>query len=264
MTHEPFLKLDEELMFVICAGMFRSGSTWQYQVAGEILATAGRRAVGLGYLNPHDFDCYLEAPRVAGTFGVLKTHELHPTFPALLRDGKAKGLYSFRDLRDVVYSMAHQLGCSFTEVIHEFRVIDRALAADRFWRAQPNVLLQRYKDWMADNAAQVRGIAAILGVQLSDRDVTSISEKYSLPENRKRTADLARRLEQLGRALDDPVTASLTDRRSLLHHNHIRQARIGHWRDLATDDEKQVLAELCGPWLIQHGYETDYEWARAG
>src|SRR5205085_11791695 len=36
-----------------------------------------------------------------------------PLFDQLLRDGAAVGLYSYRDLRDVAYSMAHKLNKDF-------------------------------------------------------------------------------------------------------------------------------------------------------
>ena len=52
----------------------------------------------------------------------------------------------------------------------------------------------------------------------------------------------------------------LHDEHSELHWNHIRQGRVGGWRDEATPRQLAELARLCGGWLVRNGYEHDAHW----
>src|SRR5262249_46537022 len=128
-------------MDVFCVGMYRSGSTWQYDVACHLLERH-RGAKRLGFVPA---DQYTPQPPHDSTWRVLKTHDADERFAAALNDGRAVALYSYRDLRDVCYSLMYKFRASFEDVVERQQLLHRCLANDAFWRAQPNLLWQRYE-----------------------------------------------------------------------------------------------------------------------
>ena len=251
-------------MLIVCAGMFRSGSTWQYQVACELVRRAGRPATPLGFLEGVPLAAFLDGPRDPAVCYLYKTHAPDPVH-RLLPPAEFRVLYSYRDLRDVAYSMAHKFAADFWETVRDKQIIDVCLAADAFWRAIPGAFVQRYESWAGDGLPFVRNIAAHLAIDLPDADLAAVAAEFALDRNQARTADLAERLTADGVDLADRANALRHDPASLLHWNHIRNGTVGGWRAAATPDERVFLAAACGDWLVANGYEPDRSWAdRAG
>jgi hypothetical protein len=176
-------------------------------------------------------------------------------------DAGAVVLYSYRDLRDVAYSMAHKLGVSFWEAVRDYDILGVCQRNDAAWTAQPNVLQMRYEDMVRHPAAAVSAIAKRLGVALHDDQAAEIAERFSLENNRQRTDRLAEELRRSGVDLSDRVNAFRHDPVTLLHWNHLRDGRVQGWRDAAGPAEIAELARRCGDWLKVRGYESDDRWA---
>jgi hypothetical protein len=251
-------------MVVLCAGMFRSGSTWQYQVTVELAQRSGRpfRAHGMphqklvpGLVGDHAGD---------GVLHIIKTHTPDVIIREYLDHDGVRVLFSERDFRDVVYSMMHKLNASFEVAVRQWRVVENARINEVFWTMARNKVVQSYADWMADARPFARAIAALMDIAVDDAAVEAIVKKFCLESQKRETARVADRLRRDGVNLEDRKNTFQSDPHSLLHWNHIRQGRQGHWRDLATAEEKQVLLKLCGDWLIKRGYEKDNSWAHAG
>ncbi len=244
-------------MYVFCVGMYRSGSTWQYDVVSRLLEShrGGRR---LGFVTGEEF---AHLPGVADSWQILKAHDQHPAFAVALADGRALAVYSFRDVRDVAYSLLHKLRGSFEDIVEREQFLHLVLANDAFWAARPRTLCQRYEDLMARPAAAVGQLAAHLGVALAPNEAQTVAEEFSLKANLWRTIELANRLRDEGVDLEDPTNALHWDGETLLHWDHIREGRVGGWRTEATPREVAVLAGLCGAWLVARGYEPDTGWA---
>lgn len=247
-------------MDVLCVGMYRSCSTWQYEVAAH-LVEKHRSGLRLGYLTGPQYEARTrEEVDDAACCRVLKSHEGHWRFAQALAKGKAVALYSFRDVREVIYSMLHKRGVSFAEFLDQ-GMIHQLLANDRHWSAQPGVLTQRYEDLVTDPMRGVEEIARHLGVSLAEGEAACVAEAYSPQANRKRIALLGRKLENDGVDLADPSNAQLYDSTTLLHWNHMRAEHAPSWRDLAGRFEREALDRLCSAWLIERGYEPDRSWA---
>ncbi|WP_435009002.1 sulfotransferase domain-containing protein [Tundrisphaera lichenicola] len=242
-------------MYVFCVGMYRACSTWQYEVVAHLLERhrGGRR---LGYLTGDQFEELEDRGPDDGTWKVLKSHEEHNRFALALAQGRAFGVYAHRDVRDVAYSLMHKRKLGFGSLVTQ-GMVHQVLANDRFWTAQPRTISQRYDRLVEDPATGVEGLAAHLGIDLEPGESARVASEYSFEANRKRTIDLGRKLEQGGVDLDDPSIAQAHDRQTLLHWNHMREGRVGDWRERATPHERAVLARTCGRWLVDHGYEPD-------
>lgn len=246
-------------MLVICAGMCRSGSTWQYQVAGHLLERSGP-GERLGFLTPPEFDRALAAPSTH-PWRIVKTHDGHPTFATALASGTARCLYSYRDLRDVAHSLAHKWSVSLRTAVIDRVGVRNCIANHAFWTAQPRVFVQRYEDWVANPSVDVTRIASHLGIELQPGEADEIARRFDLEENSRRTAQLAAQLRSEGIDLTDPRNTLLSDSSTLLHWNHIRSGEVGGWRSQSTPDELALLARECGSWLAENGYEQDPVWA---
>jgi len=246
-------------MFIICCGMYRSGSTWQYNVAAELYESQGR-GERLGFLTAAGFAPRLDETIKPSEARLFKTHDTDPLFAAALASGKACGLYAYRDLRDVVFSMAHKLQRSVEHVMNDLKFVERCLENDRFWRQQPHVLVQRYQAITQAPALTVMEIASHLGVAVTLSQADDIATHNSHSANAARAETLTRQLRSTGVDLSSPTNALLYDPRTLLHWNHLREGATGLWRDLSTVEQRKALAALCGEWLIANGFEKDNFW----
>jgi len=248
---------------VICAGMYRACSTWQYEVAAHLIERAhdGQR---LGYLTSEqyaglvhaDVEEQPSAAKVKTGWRVIKSHEGDRSFAAALADGRAVAVYAHRDVRDVVFSLMHKRGMTFEQLLRQ-GMIHQVLANDRFWTAQPRVLIQRYDDLLTDPAGGVTALARHLGIPLGDGEATRIADEYSHEANRLRAEALRRRLEEAGVNLDSAANVQICDPKTLLHWNHLRSGGSRSWRSSATPLQLATLDRLCGRWLEARGYPLE-------
>jgi hypothetical protein len=245
-------------MDVLCVGMYRACSTWQFEVAAHLVERHrdGRR---LGFLLGEE---YAARERIEGSgrgWRVLKSHEGHRRFAAALAEGRARAIYAHRDLRDVVFSFMYKRGMTFEEFLRH-GLIHQVIENDRFWTAQPHRLDQRYEDLIADPSQGVEQIAAHLGIALAPGEADDVAAEYSFERNQKRTRDLRRRLREAVGDLSDPALSQIYDSRTLLHWNHLRDGRVGGWRTEATPRQREAMHRIVGDWLVAHGYEQDDTW----
>jgi hypothetical protein len=247
---------------IICAGMYRACSTWQYEVVAHLVEhhRDGRR---LGYLTPVEYarrvgrdQSQLASGPEHTRWCVVKAHEGDRSFARALLEGRARAVYVHRDVREVVFSLMHKRGKTFEQLVRQ-GMIHQILANDRFWMAQPDILVQRYDDILADPAGNVQKLARHLGIALEDSEADRIADEYSQESNRARAEALRRRLQQAGLDLDSAENAQICDTATLLHWNHMRQAGAGSWQTKATPAERATLHRLCERWLRARGYQLE-------
>jgi hypothetical protein len=242
-------------MYVICAGMYRACSTWQYEIIAHLIEKHWN-GVRLGYLTGEKFAAFDDVWADRACWSVLKSHEGDQRFAVRIAEGRALAVYAYRDIRDVVFSLMHKRRVSF-ETLFQQGMIHQILVNDRFWASQPGVLCQRYEELIADPMAGVEQLAAHLGLGLASGEAAAVAAEYSFQANRQRAERMGLRLRAEGVDLDDPTNVQYYDAQTLLHWNHLREGRPGNWRDLATPRERAILARVCDRWLARHGYETD-------
>jgi hypothetical protein len=245
---------------VICGGMYRACSTWQYEVVAHLITDykGGQR---LGYLTDEQYAAVIQSnassrredPLQTGQWRVVKTHEGERSFAPALADKRAVAVYAHRDVREVVFSLMHKRGMTFERLLRQ-GMIHQILANDRFWMAQPDVLIQRYDDLVADPARGVMELASHLGIRLDASEADQIAAEYSHESNRARAEALRRRLQEAGVDLANAANAQICDPTTLLHWNHIREGRSKSWSTLANARHRAVLRRLCGRWLRARGY----------
>jgi len=236
---------------ILCVGMYRSCSTWQYNIACELAEAAGE-GIRLGFVLGADYASHASLPYTG--LRVLKSHDGHESFASALRTRHARAVYSMRDLRDVVFSLMHKWQITFDEVVAPGGLLESCIANHSFWTSLPNVLCQRYETIVSDPQTAVKQIASHLNTHTSDEDARRLAIMQSFPNIRKRVETFAETLRARGLDLENPCHALLYDTDTLLHWNHLRSGKVGEWRHRATVYQATVLTNVCGPWLSQNGY----------
>ena len=152
----------------------------------------------------------------------------------------------------------HKRGATFGQLLRR-GMIHQVLANDRFWRAQPRVLCQRYDAMVADPVGAVAQLARHIGLGITRRQAVAIAEEYSPESNLTRIHALRRQLVEAGIDLTAAGNLQIYDPVTLLHWNHFRPTGSGCWRTGLSHRECAMLARICSPWLEANGYEPQAE-----
>jgi hypothetical protein len=237
-------------MWVLCCGMPRSASTLQYSILVRIVEELGLGR-GLGtFHSPQLLAEWLNtSPVNSPEIAVMKLHEYTPEVEQLLNTGLTKALYIYRDIRDVVVSWMRMQNLPF-EAIDPRNLVSSCLANYTRWTELDDVLISRYESVIAQGGllAEVRRIAAYIGLELEDSLADSIAERFSLERQREYIArfDYGQYGIAAGRTIYDPKT--------LLHNRHINSGASGEWRTVLTREQQQLIIEWAGGWLQARGY----------
>lgn len=248
------------MRYIVCAGMYRAGSTWQYDVVSH-LAEKHQGGVRLGFMEGFRFTTSQSRDTSQSPVSVLKTHDAHDEFAAALAGHRAVGVYAYRDIRDVVFSWMHKARLEFAELITQ-GFVQKLVANDAFWRSQPGIYTQRYETLIQKPVQSTQELAKHLSITLAPGEAEAIAETYSRSANLKRTEDLRRKATEEGVDLESASQSFLQDPTTLLHWNHLREGDRKGWRDIATPGQLETLGIYCSDWLIDNGYETDRSWSR--
>ena len=225
----------EGTMVLACGG-YRSGSTLQYNLAGEYAERSGlgRR---IGFVEPEQAEVLPHVWSFVAAMGtaVAKCHLAPGVDPRsavwdeLLGRGRVCALYTVRDWRDVVHSWTRKFGQSVEEVFDHPRW-GLNLASMDAWLAR-GAHVVRYEDLTADPAGTLAQMLAWAGLTPDDDGVDAA------------VAAAARcRL---------PVQDA--DPRTLLHHDHVGDPAGGAWT-CWTPAQEAVVRRHIDPLMERFGY----------
>ncbi len=231
-------------MLVICCGMKRSGSTLQYQLAVSIVERTGKGS-GLGGLR--GVDCReLIKDNTTGELQIVKIHKSSHLrgVKEVLESGQAKGLYVYRDLRDVAVSLMNLRKIHFEELIRRNEIVDNLRAYYEF-TSFDGVMISRYETMTENLSSEVLRIATHLNIELSPAEAESIAQEYSLSKQKARI-EQSKQKAGVGRKERDSKT--------LLHQNHINSGKSRQWAERLHAIQIGYLENLSAQWLINHKY----------
>jgi Sulfotransferase domain. len=228
--------------------MIRSGSTLQFQIVAELVE---RHGLGqrIEYVPEGEFKTIFEKYDAQPGCKVFKAHICIDEIQGLFACGKAKGVYSFRDIRDVAVSAIKKFQMPFDELI-EKKWLDQAVADGLAWMALPNVIASRYETMAGDLAGEARKLAEHLGLSLPAAEIDEIAGLYTLEKQRDRVQQVAVAHQAGGNSFDP---------RTLLHHNHINSAESGAWKTALSPAQIQILEDRFGTWLQKMSYPLSTE-----
>ena len=233
-------------MWLFCCGMKRSGSTLQYQIASR-LARDYLNARVIDWKPEKEVNWNEEESRGAQPL-VYKCHRCTPEITARLAQTDSKGVYTYRDIRDVCGSWIRKHNSTFARLIRA-RFIQECLENFEQFTSMKNVLVSRYEDLVGNLAEEVRRIADHLSITLSEDAVRAIADDYQLDRQQQRIEQIS-----TGSAVAFQYGDQLIDRQELLHSNHITDGRVNAWAEFFSRNEIAVIEDLAGNWMDQVGY----------
>lgn len=249
-------------MYLVCAGMVRSGSTWQYNVLSRLIDTyalGGR----LGFFEKgEEFLAAMERDKHdPSKLWTVKTHARSDVWEKLCQRGQAKILYSYRDVRDVAYSVAHKLSRTMDDLLQVPNLFeDLILENDAFFTRMEPLLSMRYEEMFSNPVRSIIRIARFIDVDLDEGTAAEIEREFSMEGMRKQVNAITRHFEELGNDLSKHENTCLHDNHTQLHWNHLRTGLSGTWRKEVEPSHLQRMTELFHSWLVAHGYEVDDSW----
>lgn len=232
------------MSWVFCCGLMRSGSTLQYQLASELVERSGR-GQRVPWTPAGEVPSLVEAHAGSAEQLVVKVHSTTEEIRREFLEGRAVGLFIYRDMRDAVASAIVKDGRDIVDVA---TFVKTQLRNYQSWTLLPNMLVSRYEDVILGLEREVQRIADHLGLELSPEELEAVASAHTIQRQRQRieAAKEERRFTRLGRHKFDEVT--------LLHTNHISTGQAGRWRRVLKTYEVETVEELAGGWLSARGY----------
>ena len=262
-------------VLIVCNGMFRSGSTLQYNLTRSLVEHLNV-GEGKGWFRPEqlaDMQSQFAEWQASDRLYVIKSHTMLPNSAKLQAAGQIQICYTYRDARDVAVSIKRKFK---EEGDNLYKLLDKSIATYFTMKEIDGAIWQKYENMMADLPGEVRHLAQGLGLTPSDSLVTAIAQEWSLDSTRKviQQFDRKRRIKAKLHTIlsklkiEKPVTATIRkvnpefkwgailDRNNLLHADHISEqgGRVGGWQTELTPDEIQTVTERYYDYLIDAGY----------
>ena len=171
-------------MWIFCGGMARSGSTLQFQLTAHLVERA-ELGTRVEWVPPDEFPRLRETYAAYRGWKVLKSHACPPEVLAEFAAGNARGVYVFRDVRDVVASRMREGNETFDR-LWQTGFLDRVLTRFNQWTSLEGVLVSRYDELVADPAGEVGRIAAHLGIVVGRDECEQVAARYTVARQRER------------------------------------------------------------------------------
>ena len=228
-------------MWIICCGMPRSGSTLQYQIASKLIEDAklGKR---VGWVRPEDIEKIFKKYDNYKKFKVIKTHIFSKRIQNEFLNGNAKGLYIYRDIRDVIVSHMNKNNMSFTFLIRN-NFLNNILNNYYLWTALPNMYISKYEDVITNLKLEVYNIARFLNINKSLKECNKIANNFSIDKQ-------IARINKLQTSLKNNKYDSV----SLLHSDHIFSGDIHYWKRVLSWKQVSMIQSNYKKWLQKNNY----------
>ncbi len=247
-------------MLVICNGMYRSGSTLQYNLAREAIQLCGGEA--LGFYTAETFEEHAEflSKRASSEkYFILKMHDYVPLDLSDFYYDGVRILYTFRDLRAVVLSIKEKLDYSLDAA---FLMVDEALMTELSLINFEYILLQQYEVFYRREVDMLQGIIDFLGIDVSSCAVTEIADKHSVESTRTaqgHVGGMRKFLHRIKLKWPFRYIFKASDQTTLLHFNHISRFAgvIDSWKVGLQASEISLIEQRYLSWLIKKGYELN-------
>ncbi|TZG27948.1 hypothetical protein [Sphingomonas montanisoli] len=207
---------------VLCCGLMRSGSTWQFNVVREYIARATGETVYAAWTDDYSAD-------TPALWHVVKSHR-HDT---VLEPGPDTIVSSVRDVRAVVGSLKRMgwLPADEGAVI----ALAKAYVAQSEAVGEVSHYVMRYEDMMKRPTDAVLAMGSVLG----------------LPTSVEFASAVVRHVE----ALEAPSsTGNGYDRATLLHPGHIGARHNNVTISELSPSTVARIEDVCAQWLMRNGY----------
>ena len=242
-------------MLVICNGMYRSGSTLQYNICRSLVEKLDI-GKGEGFFEGNQLfnsqDQFLEWSKDP-LFHVIKIHNFSPKAVEMSLNGSVKICYIYRDIRDVAASLKNKDKVNDQALI---TTLDAAIETYHKIKHVPNVLIQKYETVVIDIHQAIKQLVVFLGLKASEDEIEWVKKECSVENVKKVMSSLVASDQDT-----QPHTSLqyLYDSKTLLHHNHIsnNSGFSSVWRVDLEQAEINLITDRYKSWLIEVKYLLD-------
>ena len=211
------------MIYVICCGIRRSGSTLNYKLVRAIIEESGVRE----------------------DYRTVKTHRPTEEVKWILHHHPCKVVFTYRDLRDVVSSDRNlfRLPRSFVRLAM-MHVVSDSIKDSIYWGTLSDVLFERYESFSRDLEGAVHRLAHYLSIELSENKIKNIAATHEI--NVQKALIGLRHSEDRSMNGFDPALGYFKE--------HIRQGEIGRWKEDLSRLETAWIESVGCEWLRDRGY----------
>jgi hypothetical protein len=235
---------------------------WLFNVTREIFRCAGRTVLPekvpqstLQVVELAHRDAWTD--RDPNKVWILKVHGI------MARElPKSRIITSFRDPRDVLVSYRHFMNTTFENAI---AVIDSVVQLSDAYRSYPPELLlwTDYEDIAIRPAELIQRLADFLAIRITPKHITETVEKFSREKVKQLIEQtnqrVLKRIQQRAPVdRDEVVLLGQNNFRSIdpstgFQTGHISDNQSGSWRAQLSDEEKRIIHERIGDWIVKRG-----------
>lgn len=238
-------------MILFCCGMARSGSTVQYQIASDLVESRSLgMAIGwIGSPTRTTIDVIRDAARRKDKLLVVKCHDFMPDVVELVKQGNAKALYIYRDIRDVLVSLSLKFYDS-TEAAINAGALNTQLKNYYGWSHLDGLFISRYETAVFKLEEEVRRIAEYIGIETTQKEEKLIATKFSIKNQKKRLEAF----DYIKQGAKTHIDADAYDPETQLHNNHIQSGRSGQWKTALSSTQIRLVEDNTFSWLVDRDY----------
>jgi len=226
--------------------MKRSGSTLHYQILSALVEQAhvGKR---IEWVAPSDFQRVKKKYKSYSGIKIFKSHICTDEIAHEFSIGNAKGLYVYRDIRDVVLSSLKMAGSDFNHAWIK-QLINECINEFYKWNALPNVMISQYEEVTNDLFKETKRIADYFGILVNDNKCSAIANELTLEKQKSRI------IASNESAPPNKANTHSFHKETLLHYNHISSGQSEEWKNNLSRHQIFFIEKLAGEWLEKNDY----------
>ena len=235
-------------MWIIAGGSKRSGSTLQYNIVSELIerTKTGQR---VEFAKPENFNSIYEKYDGVEGYKIFKCNELTPKIRQLITEGKALGLFCYRDLRDVIVSFKNKDNLNIQNSNSVQNLVNQYLQNFHDWIVLNNTLVSKYENFVDDIESEISRISLFLGLEVDDKDVSEIAKKLHRSNLKKSQANPENEV-----FVKNSTKGFYFDNKTLLHKNHIHSGEPNQWKNELPHNVLNRIEKTSAEWLYNNGY----------
>ncbi len=238
-------------MWVFCCGPVRSGSTLQFNITRELVEKSNS-----GYAVAYDYTENFS--EIFENFNdkklkVFKTHSLSPLMIELIKNKKAVAIYCYRDIRDVIVSIAKKENGNASNLIKNDTFILDYIVYFHLIKNLPFSLMSKYENFYNNILQECIRISSFLNISVDLKTMQQIETDFSRDVLISKM-DIKKMEDFIGKN----GRRYKINKKTLIHFNHFGNYFPGSYENDLLKNEINKIEKLAGYWLISNGYKINW------
>ena len=208
----------------------------------------------MDYCFPDEFPGVYEANKDIAGFKLFKSHELTTLMREMINDDEAVAISCFRDLRDVIVSIANKEGYSASYIAKKKLMVKDYIHYYNEVKALPNSYISKYEDFYANIVDECRNISKFLNLPINDSQFEDISQKLSYKNKNELLSS-----EEFVKFEGQNSKEYMIDKKTLVHSNHFGNIHPSSYKKSLKKETIYYIESEGGLWLLQRGYKVSFK-----